>query len=185
MLIRAAGHGPRPVRSRRWVRSTPTVSRRHPPPTPETIESSSILGDIANLIGETFGDRLGSLREGELRKKLMAAGMYRLAPRKLLGYQVLFGLALPLLWLGWRSQGGVQPLLAVAGIVGMALFGWVGSGDLRQEACPPAPNRDRVQACRSLIDVLVVTVEAGLAFSASLRVWLQTVWAARWETSSG
>lgn len=168
MLIRAAGHGrARAVETLGQIDSygfgaTPAGAN-------ETTESSSILGDIANLIGDTFGDRLGSLREGELRKKLMAAGMYRLAPRKLLGYRVLLGLALPLAWLSLIVQGGVAPFFAVTGLIGMALFGWAGPVTYIK-------RRARMRHVEieyklpELIDVLVVTVEAGLAFSASLRV---------------
>ena len=168
MLIRAAGHGrARAVETLGQIDSYGFAATSAA--TPETVESSSILGDIANLIGDTFGDRLGSLREGELRRKLMAAGMYRLSPRKLLGYQVLLALALPLLWLALVAQGGVQPLLAVAGLFGMALFGWVAPVTYVKRRA-----RQRQIAIEyklpDLIDVLVVTVEAGLAFSASLRV---------------
>jgi tight adherence protein C len=135
----------------------------------ETAEPSSILGDVATIIGEMFGDRLGSLREGELRRQLMSAGMYRIAPRKLLGYQVLFGLGLPLLTLLLIAQGGVGPLLSIAALGGMALFGWVGPVTYvkRRARMRHAAIEYKLP---DLIDVLVVTVEAGLAFSASLRV---------------
>jgi tight adherence protein C len=168
MLIRAAGHG--------RARAVETLGQidaygfsATSAAAPESAESSSILGDIASLIGDTFGDRLGSLREGELRKQLMAAGMYRIAPSKLLGYQVLFGLALPLAWLSLAVQSGVAPLLAFAGVIGTGLFGWVGPVTYVKRRA-----RMRHVAIEhklpDLIDVLVVTVEAGLAFSASLRI---------------
>ncbi len=168
MLIRSAGHGrARAVETLGQIDSYGFGATSAA--TTETTESSSILGDLASLIGETFGDRLGSLREGELRKKLMAAGMYRIAPRKLLGYQVLFGLGLPLMWVSLVIQGGVGPLLAIAGVAGMGLFGWVGPVTYVKRRA-----RMRHVAIEhklpELIDVLVVTVEAGLAFSASLRV---------------
>jgi tight adherence protein C len=135
----------------------------------ETTESSSILGDIAALIGESFGHRLGSLREGELRKNLMAAGMYRIAPKKLLGYQVLFGLALPLLWAWLAFSGGMNPLLAFAGIIGLGLLGWVGPVSYVKRMARFRRNAIEYRL-PELVDLLVVTVEAGLAFSASLRM---------------
>ena len=135
----------------------------------ETTQSNSILGDIASLIGETVGDRLGSLREGELRKNLMAAGMYRIAPKKLLGYQVLFGLSLPLVWAWLALTGGMNGLLAFAGILGFALFGWIGPVSYVKRRAKS--RRDAIEyRLPELVDLLVVTVEAGLAFSASLRM---------------
>jgi tight adherence protein C len=135
----------------------------------ETKASSSILGDIATLIGESFGDRLGSLREVELRKNLMAAGMYRIAPKKLLGYQVLFGLGLPLLWAWLALSGGMNPLLAFAGIIGLGLLGWVGPVSYVKRMARFRRNAIEYRL-PELVDLLVVTVEAGLAFSASLRM---------------
>ena len=135
----------------------------------ETSQSSSILGDIATLIGESFGDRLGSLREGELRKNLMAAGMYRIAPKKLLGYQVLFGLGLPLVWAWVALSGGMNPLLAFAGIIGLGLLGWVGPVSYVKRMARFRRNAIEYRL-PELVDLLVVTVEAGLAFSASLRM---------------
>jgi tight adherence protein C len=135
----------------------------------EANPSSSILGDIATLIGESFGDRLGSLREGELRKNLMAAGMYRIAPKKLLGYQVLFGLGLPLVWAWVALSGGMNPLLAFAGIIGLGLLGWVGPVSYVKRMARFRRNAIEYRL-PELVDLLVVTVEAGLAFSASLRM---------------
>jgi len=135
----------------------------------ETTESTSIFGDIATLIGESFGDRLGSLREGELRKNLMAAGMYRIAPKKLLGYQVLFGLGLPLVWAWVALSGGMNPLLAFGGIIGLGLLGWTGPVSYVKRMARFRRNAIEYRL-PELVDLLVVTVEAGLAFSASLRM---------------
>jgi tight adherence protein C len=135
----------------------------------DAAESSSILGDIATLIGETFGDRLGSLREGELRKNLMSAGMYRIAPKKLLGYQVLFGVGLPLIWAWLAVSGGMNPLLGFAGIIGLGLLGWVAPVSYVKRRARYRRNAIEYRL-PELVDLLVVTVEAGLAFSASLRM---------------
>src|SRR5213076_2898900 len=47
------------------------------------------VDDIAGAVGNVVGRRFGSLREAELRNRLMAAGLYLTAPRKFLGYQTL------------------------------------------------------------------------------------------------
>ena len=168
LLIRAAGTGrARAIESLSQIDSYGFAATI--PGGTETIESTSIFGDIATLIGESFGHRLGSLREGELRKNLMAAGMYRIAPKKLLGYQVLFGLGLPLVWAWLALSGGMNPLLAFGGIIGLGLLGWTGPVSYVKRMARFRRNAIEYRL-PELVDLLVVTVEAGLAFSASLRM---------------
>src|SRR5687767_12970643 len=42
------------------------------------------LDDIAGLVGSLVGKRLGSIREEQLRKELMAAGIYTMPPGRFL-----------------------------------------------------------------------------------------------------
>ena len=54
-------------------------------------------------------DRLKLVNEERLRKTLVSAGMYRTSPRMLIGYQLLFGLALPAVWLWLAVGAGPRP----------------------------------------------------------------------------
>ena len=59
------------------------------PPAAEPVEGrSSLLGpldDLAAGVGFLFGRWLGFARESEIRKQLLAAGLYRVDPRRLVG----------------------------------------------------------------------------------------------------
>jgi tight adherence protein C len=127
------------------------------------------LDAIASAVGEVVGSRLGGLREEEVQRRLIAAGFYKLGARRFLGYRVLFtiGLTLLVIWLlllAGVSGGGVAVLALVA--VGV---GWL------------APNIYLARRMRSrldsvdysmpeLIDLLVVILEAGVAFTGALRI---------------
>src|SRR5207237_132999 len=52
------------------------------------------LDAIAGQIGDFVASRLGSLREEEIQRRLIAAGYYRIGARRFLGYRLLFTLAL-------------------------------------------------------------------------------------------
>ena len=107
------------------------------------------LDGLATLLGGLAAKRLGSLRESELRNELMAAGLYSTTPRKFVGYRML--------------------ALVLLGSFCAVLAGWTAPLSIVR-------NRARRRLERidyelpELIDLLIVTVEAGLGFSSSLQV---------------
>jgi len=125
------------------------------------------LDDVASSIGTLLLSRLQFGSEDFIRKQLVQAGLYRLTPRMLRGYQVLGAIVLPAAWI-WLVVAA--SLSAAAGVLG-ALFA-VGIG----WAAPPFVVRRKAEArmyqidydMPELIDLLVVTVEAGLGLTASL-----------------
>ena len=124
---------------------------------------------IAGSIGQFVGARLGSLREDQIQKRLIAAGYYRVGARRFLGYRVLgtIGVTLLVSWLfvlAGTSGGGVFLLaLITAAIAWMAPTFWLGRR---------ARSRlDEIDyALPELIDLLVVILEAGVAFTAAMRI---------------
>jgi tight adherence protein C len=95
----------------------------------------------------------------------MAAGLYQMSPRTLLGYRVLAATLLPAAMLLIGSASGLSILLAIA-LIGL---GWMLPLVLvRRRARLRLAKIDR--GLPDLIDLLVVTVEAGLGFSGSLRM---------------
>lgn len=123
------------------------------------------MSDLASRIGGFVVRRFGRVRESDLRAELMAAGMYDLTPHTLLGYRVLAATLFPALILLLGSASGLAVVLALA----MIGLGWMLPLTLVRRRA-----RLRIDlidlALPDLVDLLVVTVEAGLGFSGSLRV---------------
>jgi tight adherence protein C len=123
------------------------------------------LSDLAGRIGGVVVRRFGRVREADLRSELMAAGMYAVSPRTLLGYRVLAATLLPALIL---LLGSANPLAIVLALVAIGVGWMLPLVAVRRKARQRLDQIDR--ALPDLVDLLVVTVEAGLGFSGSLRV---------------
>lgn len=138
-----------------------TAVARHP--------LADILERLADRLGAALLPSVRSEEQEELRTLLAAAGMYRTSPVTFLGYRALAVLGLMLLWLWLAPAAGAHATLLFLGLVIMGLSGWV---------FPSRILRDRAQRrlaridheLPELIDALVVTVEAGMAFSGALQM---------------
>lgn len=126
------------------------------------------LDSTAGSIGQFFTDRFGIDEDG-LRKRLSAAGMYTTSPRTLIGYGLLLAVVLPAAWIWIAIAVGATTKLTIIGAILLAMLGWFGPGFMVQRR---AENRlyriDR--GMPELIDLLVVTVEAGLSLAAALQL---------------
>jgi tight adherence protein C len=133
---------------------------------------SHALGAFSTLVGSRLAPRLAVRNEQELRRRLLAAGMYTTSPAKLFGVRVLTTALLPLLWLWVSVSSGKSAIVVLVGTVLAIFMGW---------ALPIAYIQRRAKqrlqkidyAMPDLIDTLVATVEAGVAFAASLQVAAQ------------
>jgi tight adherence protein C len=129
----------------------------------------AVLDDFASMIGSIFVDRLALFNEEQLRKQLVSAGMYRTSPRMLMGYQVLCVVLLPLLWLWLALAGRTGAGLTIMGLVVTLAVGWLAPTFLvRSRATARLAEIDYDMP--ELIDLLVVTVEAGLSLTAALQL---------------
>jgi tight adherence protein C len=129
----------------------------------------AFLNDIASGIGALFVDRFGIFDEEALRKQLVTAGMYRTSPRMLMGYQVLTVLALPAVWIWFAVALGLSTAMTILGLIFAAVVGWIGpTSAVRRRADMRIYQIDYDMP--ELIDLLVVTVEAGLGLNASLQL---------------
>jgi tight adherence protein C len=126
-----------------------------------------MLAGVAGRLG-SVAERLIGARGDELRGHLMAAGVYRLGPTALLGYRVLAALLAPALVIVAAPETWTTP----ARIAGAAIAGWSGwvipLFVLKRRA--RARLHDIDFALPGMIDLLVVTVEAGLGFSSAMQV---------------
>jgi tight adherence protein C len=120
------------------------------------------VGRIASRVSSRF-------KEAEIRNKLMAAGLYTTAPITFLGYRVLSATLAFVAMLWVISAGDTSGIGAIAFPVLAGVTGWVVPMTLVRRR---AERRlDQVESdLPELIDLLVVTVEAGLALNRSLQV---------------
>jgi tight adherence protein C len=120
-------------------------------------------------IGVLFTEKLDIVNEERLRKNLVAAGMYQTTPRQIIGYSLLFALGLPALGVWLLIAGGASATLTILAAIFLGAIGWVAPGFvIQQRAEGRLYQIDKNMP--ELIDLLVVTVEAGLSLSAALQL---------------
>jgi tight adherence protein C len=127
------------------------------------------LDKLANSVGEFVARRLVNFREEEIQRELISAGFYRIGPRRFLGYRALAAIVLPVVLMWLAGLDGASPVWVVLfGFIGFAL-GWLGPNLFLHRT---AHRRLRTidESLPALIDLLVVTLEAGVAFSQALRM---------------
>jgi tight adherence protein C len=136
---------------------------------PHSPAAQRSIDNLASAIGDAIARRFGTLREEDLQRRLIAAGIYRTNPRRFLGYQVLSTILVPL-FLAWLlGVTGASAMQLVFAVLGGAVAGWIlPSSYLSKRARKRLEQVD--YNLPELIDLLVVTVEAGLGFTGSLRV---------------
>jgi tight adherence protein C len=127
------------------------------------------VDSLASRLGSTVSSHVKSASEEHLRRLLQAAGFYTTQPRRFVGYQALGTIVLGSLFTWFAIVGNSNPLLSIVLVVAAILAGW----------CLPTSylkRRGRARGERidldmpDLIDMLVATVEAGVAFSSSLQM---------------
>jgi tight adherence protein C len=132
------------------------------------------LDSIAGRLGDFAARRSSRFGEAQIRDKLVSAGMYGTTPRKILGYQCLSAVAFCLLTLWIVPAMGYSIFFAVPASLGMAAAGWyapVYYVELKRRS-----RMDRIdKQLPDMIDLLVVTIEAGLGILASMRVASETM----------
>jgi tight adherence protein C len=143
--------------------TTPTESELDVAPARRTLDG------IAGTIGDFLAARLTSLREDEMQRRLIAAGYFRVGARRFLGYRVIVTVAAPIvaIWLLllFGASGSVAAIFAIVA----AAVGWFAPGlILAQRARRRLDQID--YAMPELIDLLVVILEAGVAFSGAFRI---------------
>jgi tight adherence protein C len=136
---------------------------------PEIVAERRIVETAAAAVGRLTSRFSSRFKEAEIRNQLMAAGLYTTAPMTFLGYRVL-GTVLAFTTMLWVVSAGetTGPMAILAPLLAGAA-GWVVPMTLVRRR---AERRlEQVESdLPELIDLLVVTVEAGLALNRSLQV---------------
>jgi tight adherence protein C len=127
------------------------------------------IDSVADRLGGWAARRSDRFGEEKIREKLISAGMYGTTPRKILGYQVLCAVAFSLLALWLISAAGGSIVFAVVLGVAAGVGGWFAPTYYVE-----LKRRKRMELIDKqmpdMIDLLVVTIEAGLGILASMRV---------------
>ncbi len=128
--------------------------------------SRTSVTSMMTWLGEILSRRIASVREDHIREQLMSAGMYTVSPRTLIGYRVVASLIFPVI--AFVLVGVSKPLDIL--IVALAAFaGWVlPMSYVSRRARKRLDQIDR--RLPDLIDLLTVMIEAGLSFSAAMRM---------------
>ncbi|MGH3001347.1 MAG: type II secretion system F family protein [Gaiellaceae bacterium] len=127
------------------------------------------LDALAVAVGELANRYFERRPDTELRRQLSAAGLYRMTPRKFLGYRLIATAALLAfwLWLGLVGSSGAATIILGALVVGA--IGWVGPTFwLKRRATARLQQIDHEMP--ELVDLLVTAVEGGLGFGGSLQL---------------
>ena len=127
------------------------------------------LSEFASSIGNRLRDTRFSKGELETRAMLVSAGMYGTSPDRYLGYRVIgsVGIGLLMLWLvGISSLSFLWVIVfTIAGFV----LGWMlPLGLVKRQV---RIRREQIEyELPDLIDLLVVSIEAGLSFPGAMRL---------------
>jgi tight adherence protein C len=134
-------------------------------------QAKEALGGIVGRAAESVGAKFATQPEkmSELRRQLVSAGMYRITPGRFFGYRLLATAGLPLIWIWFATSTGMSPIGAVLGVAGCGGLGWwLPSQVVKDRARRRLAEID--YELPELIDLLVVTIEAGLGFVGSLQM---------------
>jgi tight adherence protein C len=127
------------------------------------------IDQFAAKLGDVIAPRFRVLSERSTRERLVRAGMYATSAKKFVGYQILVVFAGAFVWVWLAGVSRIGTGMLVLGVLGIALLGWVMPFtyiDSRARS-----RRDSVErTLPDLIDLLVVTLEAGLSLPQSLRL---------------
>jgi tight adherence protein C len=121
---------------------------------------------LAEVVGGWLSTRAGSAHEDALRRELIAAGIYTVGPRALIGYRALAATAAALIGLS------TDPLPVIAGpLLDTALLAYCGWSVPLTVVHRRASARlaDIERAMPDLIDLIVIMMEAGSGFANALR----------------
>jgi tight adherence protein C len=127
------------------------------------------LDSLAGRLGDMLARRTSRVGENKIREKLISAGMYQTTPRKVLGYQALTAIAAALLTFWLIPAMGGSLLMTIVLTAAASAGGWyapVYYVELKKRQRFAKIDKQMPD----MIDLLVVTIEAGLGILASMRV---------------
>jgi len=138
----------------------------------DDVAADEVRAPVHQRISESIGRRLlansTEEQQAELRRLLLGAGAWTTTPEMLTGYRLFSAvlLSVALLWLGAGS--GFSPVLLLAGAGYAAYAGWKAPLVIVKSRASQRIERIELEL-PELIDLLVVTLESGLAFNSAMQ----------------
>jgi tight adherence protein C len=130
---------------------------------------TSSLDTLACRLGDIATSWSSRLDVKTLRNLLIAAGYFHVSPRKFTGYRILFTAFGIGMWFWLLAAGNLSSFLTLVTLIALPVMGWM--GPLWFVRTRARRRLERIDYdLPELIDLLVVTVEAGVGFSASLQI---------------
>jgi tight adherence protein C len=132
-------------------------------------KGKATVDDSITKLGEFASRHIRGLDGQNVRKELVGAGLYNLTPRKFAGYRVISAVGFPALVIWSLSTAKLPvPLVVVASVMSVVV-GWLAPRWLVRSRAQRRQTEIDYQL-PELIDLLVVTIEAGIGFTGSLRI---------------
>jgi tight adherence protein C len=125
--------------------------------------------DWITRLGDLVAVRFSGLDSDGVRKELVGAGLYNVTPRKFTGYRAISLVALPALLIWVLASSGLPVPLIILGGIASIFAGWKAPLWIVQSRGRRRKEEIDFQL-PELIDLLVVTVEAGVGFNESLQI---------------
>jgi len=125
--------------------------------------------DVVTRIGDVVATRFKGIDSDSIRRELVGAGLYTVTPRKFAGYRAISVVAVPALVLWALATAGLPTIVAILAAVLGIVIGWRAPLWIVQSRAKRRKMEIDLQL-PELIDLLVVTVEAGVGFNESLRI---------------
>jgi tight adherence protein C len=148
---------------------TPVEPTRNTRSANRTKSLREALDRLATQVGDTIAPHLSLLSERSVRERLVRAGMYGTSSRKIIGYQILSAVVSAFAWVWLASLEGVEAGMLLLGLVGIVLLSWL--LPLAYVDNRGRNRRDSIErSLPDVIDLLVVTLEAGLSLPQALRL---------------
>jgi tight adherence protein C len=133
------------------------------------VEFRAAFDGAASVVGARWLNRLEEARQRQLRRQLDAAGMYRTSVEAFLGYRIFAGAGPAVLILLLSVAGGGASLRGIVAGLWLTFLGWfMPSYLVKRRARTRIEQVDR--EVPELVDLLVTTVEAGVAFGGGIQL---------------
>lgn len=159
------------VRQRETLAQIGAYGFRSAPAGATSRDLRDVVHGVASTAGGMLLTRLGGERERELRRQLDAAGLYRTSVASFLGYRVLAAAAPAI---GLPLVAGANGARGILGALWLVLLGWfVPAVLVRRRARIRLEQVDR--EVPELVDLLVTTVESGVAFAGGLQLAARSI----------